>query len=251
MAGLEIRNGRFNIIVRFNGKRFVRSLKTENETVAVTKKLRIEETLKLIESGRLDVPVNADFMTFLLSDGKLVAKPKPQNQLRINELFDRVFATLPAENLEPTTVRVMQIHRRHLERNLGLRMVVQTIKLVDLQSYVTERAKAKTRNGTVTGTTIKKELDTLRTVWRWAVDRGLLCGEFPSRGLRLPKAKEPPIFKTWQEIETQQKLSTSANLWDSLYLTMEEIESLLDHVKAAASLPFVYPMFCMAAYTGA
>ena len=33
MAGIEVRNGRYNIILRFGGKRFVRSLKTSDEGV--------------------------------------------------------------------------------------------------------------------------------------------------------------------------------------------------------------------------
>ena len=94
MAGLEVRNGRFNIIVRFGGQRFVRSLKTGNEKEALTKKLRIEETLKLIESGRVEVPADSDFMTFLLSDGKLAKKPKIESALSIGDLFDRFFDAL-------------------------------------------------------------------------------------------------------------------------------------------------------------
>ncbi|MFY9853647.1 MAG: hypothetical protein WAK26_07200, partial [Terracidiphilus sp.] len=50
-----------------------------------------------------------------------------------------------------------------------------------------------------------------------------------------------------------------AELWDSLYLTMSEVEALLAHVKSNGSIirerqkffPWVFPMFCFAAYTGA
>ena len=38
MAGIEVRNGRYNIIVRYGGKRFVRSLKTDDEDQAMSRK---------------------------------------------------------------------------------------------------------------------------------------------------------------------------------------------------------------------
>ncbi|MEO1619314.1 MAG: hypothetical protein AAFV88_26000 [Planctomycetota bacterium] len=63
MAGIELRNGRYNIILRFGGKRFIRSLKMSDESVALAKKLRVEENIGLIESGRLSIPDDADVIT--------------------------------------------------------------------------------------------------------------------------------------------------------------------------------------------
>ena len=42
-----------------------------------------------------------------------------------------------------------------------------------------------------------------------------------------------------------------AALWESLYLTRGEVAQVLDHVKAAAKEPFIYPMFVFVAHTGA
>ena len=39
-------------------------------------------------------------------------------------------------------------------------------------------------------------------------------------------------------------------LWDCLYLQSAETADLLAHVKARAAQPWVYPLFCFAAYTG-
>ena len=89
MAGLEVRNGRYNIILRFGGKRFVRSLKTSDEATALSKKLRVEENIALVESGRLAIPDGADVMTFLLSDGKLDKKPVATSSLTIAQLFEQ------------------------------------------------------------------------------------------------------------------------------------------------------------------
>ena len=40
-------------------------------------------------------------------------------------------------------------------------------------------------------------------------------------------------------------------LWERLFLTLPEIAELLDHVKAHALHPWIYPMVCVAAHTGA
>ena len=46
-------------------------------------------------------------------------------------------------------------------------------------------------------------------------------------------------------------LNEAAQLWDCLYLRSNEVEQLLAFVKNNASYEFIYPMFAMAAYTGA
>lgn len=251
MAGLEVRNGRYNVIVRFGGQRFVRSLKTGNEKEALTKKLRIEETLKLIESGRVDVPADCDFMTFLMSDGKLAKKPKIETPLTIAELFNRFFDALPEGHLEGSTHNLMKIHRRHLERELGVRTATHNLGQVDIQNYVNKRAKKKTKRGTLSANTIRKEVATFKSVWNWAVEAGHLRVPFPAVKLRYPKTEEAEPFQTWAEIELKVEKGVEDTLWDCLYLSMEEVAELLKHVKSIETLPCIYPMFCLAAYTGA
>ena len=175
MAGLEVRNGRYNIILRFGGERFVRSLKTSDEGVALGKKLRLEENVALVESGRLTIPDDSDVMTFLLSDGKLNKKPVVKSSLTIPELFTEFWDAMPEGNLEDTTIGMMKIHQRHLERLMGKRIITQQITQGDLQKYVTKRSKEKTHKGTtISGVTIKKEIVTFNSVWKWGVNAGKL-----------------------------------------------------------------------------
>ena len=47
------------------------------------------------------------------------------------------------------------------------------------------------------------------------------------------------------------RAAEQSELWDCLYLTLPEIEELLQLVKRQALQPFVYPMFAFAAHTGA
>jgi hypothetical protein len=231
MAGLEVRNGRYNIIVRFGGKRFVRSLRTDDEDEALGRKLRVEENIRLIESGRLQIPDGADVITFLLSDGKLSHKPLAKATLTLAQFFDQFFNAIPEGNLEVSTLDGMKLHAKHLKRLLGNRYQVQKLSLEDLQKYVSKRAKEKTYRGTVSANTIHKELVTCRTAWGWGVDNGKLHGEFPRKGIRLPKAKEMPLFQTWDQIQEQINQGASDELWDALYLTMSQIKQLLKDVK--------------------
>jgi integrase len=251
MAGLEERGGRYNIILHFGGKRFVRSLKTTDQDEALSRKLRVEENVRLVASGRLQIPDGADVATFLLSDGKLTEKPVAKTSLSLSQLFTNFFDTLPEGSLEQSTIDVMQIHRRHLERIIGKRFCVQKLSHNDLQEFVRKRSRDKTRSGTVTGTTIRKEVLSFRTVWGWGVDAQYLRGVFPNRKLRFPKVAEPPLFQTWEEIERQIANGASHELWDALYLDMSEIGELLKYVKEADQLPCIYAMFAFAAYTGA
>lgn len=130
-AGLEIRNGRYNIIVRFGGKRFVRSLKTTDEDEATARRLRVEENIRLVESGRLELPDNADVLTFLLSDGRMASKPVLRKRLSLETLFSEFFEAIPDGNLQKTTLEGMKIHARHLKRLLGVNFAVQTLTLED------------------------------------------------------------------------------------------------------------------------
>ncbi|MEM9365671.1 MAG: site-specific integrase [Planctomycetota bacterium] len=252
MAGLEVRNGRFNIIVRFGGRRFVRSLKTTDESVALTRKTRVEENIRLVESGRLVIPQDADAITFLLSDGKLTSKPQIEATLTLAKLFEQFFDDVPDGNLEDTTLSGMRLHSRHLQRILGKQFAVQSLCKDDLQGYVTKRSRERTNRDTnVAASTIHKELVTFRTAWGYGVNTQRLHGDFPRKGIRMPKAKEMPVFQTWSQITSQIKQGAKDELWDALYLDMEQITKLLRDVRRYASYPFIHPMFAMAAYTGA
>ncbi len=256
MAGLEKRNGRYNIIIRFGGQRFVRSLGTRVQKEAEELKERVERRTRLLKTGDIELPAGADVPTFLLSDGKLTQKTVVKPTLTLSQFFEEFFTSLPLGNLEDCTLYGMKRHRRHLERIIGASFRVQQLTTVDLQNYVTKRSKEDgSRGRTVGANTINKELVTFRTVWGWGTDHDKVEGNFPRKGVRLPKATETLPFQTWEEIERQTENGISdeekADLWGCLYLSMPQIKALLNDVKRFAAFPFIHPMFCFAAYTGA
>ena len=265
MASLQVISGHYHICFRFNGRRFKRSLKTSRPDHADARRVRLEETIRLVETGRLDIPDDvSDIARFLLADGKAAksksrrnghATPPPQTLLK--QVFDKFFAAIPAGNLEESTLKGMHRHEGHLLRLLGAKYPLRNLSIDKLQTYVNRRANEKTHYGTpVQPNTIHKELVTLGTVWRWAERSSLVSGTFPRRGVRLPKSNELPPFQTWEEIERQINLggltdAEISTLWDALYLRRAEIDELLAHVKEHARQPFIYPMIVMAAHTGA
>ena len=151
----------------------------------------------------------------------------------------------------------MRIHVRRLKRVLGANLVLANFCLEDLQRFVDKRARDKGIHGRqLSSATIKKELRTLTSAWTWGLDCGTLSRPLPKKGLRFPKMTEKPPFQTWQEIE--RKIARGgltkaevADLWDCLFLTLPEIEELLEFVREHARQPFIYPMVMFAAHTGA
>jgi len=67
---------------------------------------------------------------------------------------------------------------------------------------------------------------------------------------------EKPPFQTRAEIERHIGRSGLSDvevrqLWDCLFLTRTEIDEILKHVRDCSAQPFLYPMVCLAAHTGA
>lgn len=166
-------SGNYHLSFRFGGRKFKRSLHTTSKSEAEGRRLRLEENIRFVESGRVVIPAEADVPTFLLSDGKLNNKVVVNAPVTLGSLFESFFAALATGHLEDSTLKGMEIHRRHLEKHFGKSFAVQKITLDDLQAYVTARSRKKGRRGRkVGGNTISKEIETFRATWCWGVDAG-------------------------------------------------------------------------------
>ena len=112
---VEKKSGIFHIGFRFRGEEITRSLKTRVERTAQAILHRVEETIDLVERGRLEVPTDADVGSFLLSDGK-TCKPTvaPVKRIKAGELFDRYNESLPDDAIAAESLRFAGIHMRHV-----------------------------------------------------------------------------------------------------------------------------------------
>jgi len=146
MAWLELEpSGRYHVAFRFGDRNFKKSLSTKSRGQAGTRLARLEETIRLVESGRLEIPAEAEVVTFLLSDGKLNGKPTIKKSLTLAGLFEGYRRSLPEDSLESGTIYTTNIHINHFLRILGPRFGPRRLSLGDLQRYVERRSKEKSR----------------------------------------------------------------------------------------------------------
>src|SRR5690242_12027588 len=77
MASLhkDARTGNWIIMFRWGGKQFRKSCETPSESDASETKVRVEGTVRLLKQGRIEIPKDADPGVWIISDGKLKAKP--------------------------------------------------------------------------------------------------------------------------------------------------------------------------------
>ncbi|MBI1349291.1 tyrosine-type recombinase/integrase [bacterium] len=256
MASLQQKGNGWYCQFLFQKKRYTFSLGPVSSTEAETKASQVDYLLLRLKQHLAVLPPGVGIVEYVQFDGRIVPPESPAAEaLPLSMLREKYLATHEA-SLEPSTLACIRIHFKHLEKILGAAFSVTELQLVDLQGYVDKRGKAKGRGGRrLSAMTIHKEIVTLRTAWNWAVKMDYLSGRFPNNGLRYPKTHEKPPFQTRQEIERQIAGGLSpaeqAELWHALYLPVAEIAELLQFVKTAATQPFVYPMCCFAAHTGA
>jgi integrase len=259
MASLGKRyDGRYRIVFCWQGERRYHSLGKMPEREARSCVDRLEESLRFVDRGPLEVPADADLGRFLVSGGKLNGKPVVRAPLNVGELLKRYRSEHPDGVKESSTRPTESIHIAHLLRIIDPKTAMRAVATETLQAYVNARGKEKGRRGRlISHVTIQKEIGTLSSVWnRWARPLGLVDGPAPTKGLVYAKTRAKPPFQTREQIERQlARGGLSApeikDPWGSLFLTLGQVQDLLAHVRARAGRPFVYVAFCLAAYTGA
>ncbi len=260
MAAIEERSGRYRIHFRWHGKQEKLALGKVSAEEAANKAAQVDYLLMRLKQRLIELPPDVDIVEFVQFDGKPPADVQEvsaeSRELTLTGFRDRYLAT-HRDSLEARTIEGIGLHFKHLTAALGERFPIRELKLADLQGYVDRRAKAKGMGGRrLSPATIRKEIITLRTAWNWAEKMGMVTGRFPYHGLRYPKSSEKPPFQTIDEIERRLKAGgiTTAQrkeLWESLYLRTPEIAELLAYAKEHAAHPWIFPMICMAAHTGA
>lgn len=276
-------SGVYHILIRYEGQRFKRSLGTKSYAAAHSRQLEIDETIELVERQRLAIPDDVFAIEFFMAGGRNPERlpkkrPTPRyelEQIRLKTLIKEFFASIPDGNLEANTLKTMQTHLKHLKKFFKRDFAIQNLTVQELQAYVNHRAKQRTQffsststslvdvkgsgpeRKTVSAATIRKEIATLGTLWRWGVSAGVLAGDFPKHRIRLPKSDEKPPFQTMDEIERQIKVDRlnvlqAEELWHCLYLRTHEVQELLAYLESKTESPkFLYPMIYTAAHSGA
>ena len=221
--------------------------KVEDNEARVTA-ARIDYLLMRIKQKLLDVPIGVDILTFLAHDGKppTIAGKTEQVSTTFAELRRRYLEIFGHGALENNTLYTAKIHLNHLAKTFDERTLLEQLGHADLQRHIDRRQDS------VAPVTIKKEIDTFRAAWNWAVRSGLASGSFPGAGLVYPKEDEKLPFMTYGEIERRIKGgAVASDLWECLYLSNEEVGELLDHVRDRRISSWIYPALVLTAHTGA
>ena len=267
MASLhqDERTGNWIIMFRWGGQQFRKSCETPSKSDATETKVRVEGTIRLLKQGRIEIPKDADPGVWIISDGKLKAKPtvSTNEPAYLGSICDAYYK----DQLDKadTTLVGETTHINHLKKLLGVKTKLESLNLEALQGYVNNRRQQSNRfGGKVSGKTIKKELTTFMQVWDWARQRGHVQRPCPVKdpdrprkwAVKLPKPEEAEKFMTWAEIKRRVARGgltpqQEKELWKYIFLDEKLVAELLEHVKKTASHPFIYPMFALAAYTGA
>lgn len=258
MATLERHptSNHYLIRFRFGGRSFKRSLKTENKQHAQAALARLHETISMIQRGFLEMPQNADPVTFLLSGGKVQQSPSAERSLTLGDSFTKYQSALPLQAKERSTLKTEETHIKRFRKKLPLSKPLDQITTHDVQRFINAESKRKIGERTISPDTIKRHIDTLKCIFNWAEKQQLVTEVPQLHGLVYGKRDEKPPFMTRVEIErivdrgglTEPEIET---LWHALYLTIPEVYEVLELVKSRARYPFLYPMFAFVAFTGA
>ncbi|WP_339734910.1 site-specific integrase [uncultured Gimesia sp.] len=250
----------FRFPINEKPKQFNRSLKTQSKKIASARCVEIEETIVLIETGRISI---SDGMTekeignFILSGGKLTAKPTAIKSIKLETLWNE-YAEKYAVGKEPSSIDTEKTHMNNLVLFMG-NIAIQSITTDKLQKYVKDRMNPPTnfKNKPVAPRTIGKEIQTFNFLWGVAQRIGYISKEkeSPAKDVILPKGKAKKPFAAWEQIDEIVKHLTDEKEikeeWDCLFLRESELEELLKFVKENARHNFIHPAFCFAIYTGA
>lgn len=252
----QLPSGVYRIRFRFGGQQFFRSLETGEEKTANQIAADVEKTLGWLKTGQLAVPSDVeDVGAWIVSGGKMTAKPKIKEVHTLKEVVETYFESIPAGAKSENSLLTEKIHLNHVQRILKAATPIDSIGVAELQAYVTTRSKEDgIRGRKVQPETIRKETVTFGTLRRFAKARGWCDGEIDGKQIRRPKAEEKPPFRVWEEIEAEVKKggltdAEQRDLWDCLFLREAEVLEFLEFIEKTKT--WLYPALAIAAFTGA
>ena len=131
MGWVEQRGKKYRLSFRYGGKMFRHSLGVETQREADESLSRVERNLRLLEEGILELPRGADLPLFLLSGGKLTAKPEIVDVVTLGGLVT-LYMEAHVGAQESNTIYTTRIHAAHLKKTLGDDFSVQLLTTSDL-----------------------------------------------------------------------------------------------------------------------
>jgi integrase len=253
MANLGQKDSIFHVRFRFQGREYKKSLKTRDKADAEAAKRSVEQTIHRLLTGLIALPTGVDVGDFILSGGTLLKSIEPieTRNLPTTQLLIEEYVKSQQNVLADSYHYSQAMHLRHLGKHVGdaANAPCDRITYRDLDRFLKARLADRHPN------TAARERITLMQFYKWAVSQGYLS---VSPAAALPPIKggeDRPPFRTVAEIEriiergglSQEE---TLDLWECLYLSPEEIATLLTTVRSNAHEDLSFMLHAIPAYTG-
>jgi site-specific recombinase XerD len=121
---------------------------------------------------------------------------------------------------------------------------VDSLTTNDVQQFINSESRRKVGAKFISPDTIKRHMDTLKCILNWAVKQELVKQVPTLSNLDFGKRDKKMPFMTRAEIEAiiargGMEPDKIKQLWDSLYLNINEVHEVLELVKKRARYPFL------------
>ena len=249
MASIFKQKDVWHVKFYLRGTAYRKSLGTASEHKAIRAMQRLENRLADLKAGFLKLPVNVDAAEFLVR-GEVVRQEDADTTAAATfaEVRPSYFEHVSPRRA-PSSFATEKIHLHHFEGFLKRRveLPLSDITTADIEGYATQRRKA------VSGTTVNKELQTLRQFFDYALRHSHIKVNPTYNVPRFKKAGRPHRFMTKAEIDDQIERGGLSDdevkgLLRFRYLEPEEIARLL--ALTAEREPWLHPILATLAYTG-
>ena len=257
MASIHQRkNGMWHLSFRFGGSQFNPSLRTKSEREAERALAIADDTLSLMEKGRIAPPNPSRdaIIHFVLSGGKARSKLKVVAQPTLQQVAEEYFASYTVGK-EPVSLTTERVHIRHFQRLIGGRRRFASVDTAMLQDYAAKRSEEPGQRGRkVSGATIGKELTTFDQIWKVAIQKQYVEGPSPTKGVKLALVDEKSPFKTWAEIEAiivrgGLTANEQKEYWDCLFLDERQVLEFLEFIREKPEQRFLHAALSLAAFS--
>jgi len=235
----------------WDGKEYKKSLKTKDQAEAKAMLRDLENRIHDLRRGRIQIPPNVAPEDFLVWGE--VALPKGSDRPPAPTFSELAEAYLEASKgfKAESTLATEKMHLKTAEALLGTaaKRPSDQLRHKDIAQVIQKRLTE------VTTTTVKKERQTLQSLFAWAVQQELLPSSPAATLPPIKASRDRPPFRTLEEIEEMLKQGgldddQATEIWECLYLTPSEIAEILTLVQERANNDFSYVMFALIAYTG-
>ncbi|MBP87253.1 MAG: hypothetical protein CMJ64_11120 [Planctomycetaceae bacterium] len=242
---------------RYNGQRPRKSLGTVTASEAKRRRDEIAETLRLLESGRLEIPAGIDATEFVFSAGR-IEQARVASRQTLQAAIDAYLATRKGRITKETYEEYERRLNAVRDRLGGSDRVIDSISIHDLQQYVERRQQQ------VSGGSVKRDLTRFFDMYKLAAANGWISRPLDREQVMtilrptIRRDKKKPDWRTYGETvrEVERRNLTEdrqKELWKRAYFDANELGRFLNDLKdSARTAPgFVHPMVVTATFTGA